>query len=145
MTNTSSTATTHLILSLALPFGAAMVFAVLVYLVPVQPMAPEMVFMFLGGAAVLGIVGPAMGRLMRAKIGQPETLQAYLRQSLTPTLVSLAIREAGVIMAALYVHFGGVAIRGIAVAGVIILTMLIDVRTPGRVRAEYELLTGRRA
>ncbi len=144
MTKTQSAASTQLILSLALPLGAAMVFATLVYIVPVQPMEPSMVFMFLGGAAVLGIVGPAMGKMMRAKSGPPETLEAYLQQSLTPTLVSLAIREAGVIMAALYVHFGGVPLRGIAVAGIIILTMLLDVRTPGKVAAEYQALTGRR-
>lgn len=144
MTTTPPSAATHLILSLALPFAAALVFAVLVYMVPIQPMAPEMVFMFLGGAAVLGIVGPAMGRMLRAKANPPETFEAYLQQSLAPALVSLAIREAGVILAALYVHFGGVPIRGIAVAGIIVLTMLMDVRTPGRIQAEYASLTGRR-
>ncbi len=122
-----------------------MVFAVLAYLLPVQPMEPSTTFMFLGGAAVLGIVGPALGRMLRARSATPETFAAYLQQSLTPTIVSLAIREAGVILAALYVHFGGVPLRGVAVAGVILLTMLIDVRTPGKVQAEYEALSGRRA
>ncbi len=145
MQNTPPVASTQLIVSLALPLGAAMAFALLVYMIPVQPMQPDMVFMFLGGAAVLGIVGPAMGRLMRAKMSRPDTLENYLRQSLTPVLVSLAIREAGVFMAAFYVHFGGVPLRGIAVAGVIILTMVMDVRTPGRVAAEYEAMSGRRS
>lgn len=143
MANSPASSSTHLILSLALPFGAAMVFAVLGFLVPVAPMDPQIVFAFLVAAAVAGIVGPGIGKMLRAK-STAQDFNTYLQQSLVPTLVSLALREAGVVFAALYVHFGGVLLRGLGVAAVIILTMLLDVRTPNRLRAEYEMLTGRR-
>ncbi len=135
--------TTPLILSLALPFGAAMVFAVLVFFIPPQPLDPQITFALLVSAALLGIVGPAIGKMLRGKI-EAADYPTYLHKAMVPTMVSLAIREAGVILAALYVHFGGPLFRGGGVAGILLLTMFLDARTPTRQKAEFEELSGRR-
>lgn len=136
--------TTPLILSLAMPMGAAMVFLTLAFIVPPQPMDPQITMFMLVGAAVLGIVGPAVGKMLRGKIEAPD-YETYVRKAITPTIVSLAIREAGVILAALYVFFGGSLLRGAGVAGILVLTMLLDARTPNRQKAEFEELSGRRS
>src|ERR1041384_7746462 len=112
--------TTPLILSLVLPAGAAMVFLTFAFLVPPQPMDPQVTMFMLVGAAVLGIVGPAVGKMLRGKI-EAVDYDTYVQKAIIPTIVSLAIREAGVILAALYVFFGGSLLRGGGVAGILVL------------------------
>lgn len=127
--------------------GGILQFVVLA--VVTQPLAsesPQLPQVLLGAAVFLGIGGTFLGRAMRTwgRLGEAADFQQFVQRSFTPIILSNAVREAGVMLSALSVRLGGELVPAAAVVAVITLTLLIELRTPGRLRSEYEMARGQK-
>lgn len=127
--------------------GATLGFLVLA-LSDSNPTAPdlELAQNFLYIAVALGIAGRLLGRLLlaRAKLEDAADFAQFVQRSFVPITLSFSTRQTGVLLCGLSVRFGGQIGPASAIAGILVLTMLVELRTPGRLRRDFDLARSRR-
>lgn len=146
-----------LVLQLALIASGAALFTMFTAMMPapppLDPTLPtlpsgdqQLASIMLICAVIVGIGGRAFGQvLLRKNNDKLASLAEYVGRVMMSTIVSFSTREAAIIMAAISVRFGGRMVTGASVAGVILVSMLFDLRTPGRLRKEWEAVKALRS